>query len=570
MANSVTNLTTLKINYLTAEQYAAAIAGGQINENELYMTPAAQGTTNVTVTDTLATGTKIATITVDDTDYDIYAPSQVVESDPVFAASVAASITSTDIANWNAKISDDKTWNGVTLSKSTTSSRGTYYIPVLSSTTGTAAYLYTATSAPTANAIVKYDNNKYLTSTTPTAGDNSTKVATTAFVTAAIPDSTSDLTNDSHFITLTDVANAGYITEADIPEGAARSSAIPLPDAGTGSAGTSNAFARGDHVHPVSGISLVEGDNITLTESSTSLTIAATVPDVSDFITGGTVSQPTFTGSSSNVTITATASNSGNYTPQGSISGMTFSGNALTSTGKFTPAGSISVSKSGAQYTVSKASSGTATYTPEGTVSQPTFSGTRGSVSVSGKPTGSVTIGTGTGTANYTPAGTVTVTPSTTTVNSITAVGTLPALTFAINGTDEHQLDISWSAGTLPTKGSNTTVATGIQSAGFSGTGVQLTGSFSGTNFTSTGTFTPRGTVSQPSFTGTGARLLTASISTATGSGSFTGTEGNVSVSGTPTGNITGGTFTGTKVQLSGTTTAAGTVSQPTFTGTKN
>ena len=54
----------------------------------------------------------------------------------------------------------------------------------------------------------------------------------------AIPKKTSDLTNDS-----------GFITGADIPEGAAASSATPKMD-GTAAAGTSNAFARGDHVHP--------------------------------------------------------------------------------------------------------------------------------------------------------------------------------------------------------------------------------------------------------------------------------------------------------------------------------
>lgn len=53
-----------------------------------------------------------------------------------------------------------------------------------------------------------------------------------------IPTKTSDLTNDS-----------GYITTSDIPPGAAASSAAPLMD-GTAAAGSSNAFARGDHVHP--------------------------------------------------------------------------------------------------------------------------------------------------------------------------------------------------------------------------------------------------------------------------------------------------------------------------------
>lgn len=49
---------------------------------------------------------------------------------------------------------------------------------------------------------------------------------------------TSDLINDS-----------GYITTADIPEGAAASTTTPLMD-GTAATGTELAFARGDHRHP--------------------------------------------------------------------------------------------------------------------------------------------------------------------------------------------------------------------------------------------------------------------------------------------------------------------------------
>lgn len=82
-----------------------------------------------------------------------------------------------------------------------------------------------------------------------------------------------------------------------------------------------------------------------------------------------------------------------------------------------------------------------ATYTPAGSVSQPTFTGT------------SLTS-----TGNFTPAGSVSVTPSTTNVNSITAVGTLPLWTATVAN---ENLTISWDAGTLPTKGSNTSVVTG-------------------------------------------------------------------------------------------------------------
>lgn len=53
-----------------------------------------------------------------------------------------------------------------------------------------------------------------------------------------IPSKTSQLTNDS-----------GFITGADVPEGAAASTTAPKMD-GTAAVGTEMAFARGDHVHP--------------------------------------------------------------------------------------------------------------------------------------------------------------------------------------------------------------------------------------------------------------------------------------------------------------------------------
>lgn len=140
------------------------------------------------------------------------------------------------------------------------------------------------------------------------------------------------------------------------------------------------------------------------------------------------------------------------------------------------------------------------------TVTQGTFSGsftgTQKQVSVSGTPSGSVTISKGTGTANYTPEGTVstptiTVTPSTTTVYSITDVGSLPTLTTTVAN---EILTIGFARGSLPTKGSGTSVVNGITSATstqptFTGTGAELKGSFSGSSMTSTGNFTPEGSI---------------------------------------------------------------------------
>ena len=62
--------------------------------------------------------------------------------------------------------------------------------------------------------------------------------ATKKYVDDSIPTSTSQLTNDS-----------GYITSSDIPEGAAASTTSPKMD-GIATVGTETAFARGDHIHP--------------------------------------------------------------------------------------------------------------------------------------------------------------------------------------------------------------------------------------------------------------------------------------------------------------------------------
>lgn len=55
---------------------------------------------------------------------------------------------------------------------------------------------------------------------------------------SALPTKLSQLTNDS-----------GFITSADVPEGASASTTVPKMD-GTAAAGSENAFARGDHIHP--------------------------------------------------------------------------------------------------------------------------------------------------------------------------------------------------------------------------------------------------------------------------------------------------------------------------------
>lgn len=275
------------------------------------------------------------------------------ETDPIFSASAAAEITSTDISNWNAKVSDTGKWNDVGLNKSSTIINSDIYIPYLVNTTSTTASLVAAVADTTGNnaakKIAKYNNSGYLVSTTPSANDNSTKVATTAYVDAAIPTvptTVSSFTNDAGYLTSSDIASvmkykgtksttsalpssgnttgdvwhvtadgsewawdgstwqelgtavdlsgyvqtsrtinskaltsnitltasdvgalpsttsiptktsdltndSGYLTSADIPEGASAYTGTISAVGTTASSGTNNGFARGDHVHNI-------------------------------------------------------------------------------------------------------------------------------------------------------------------------------------------------------------------------------------------------------------------------------------------------------------------------------
>lgn len=73
---------------------------------------------------------------------------------------------------------------------------------------------------------------------------------------ATVPTKVSQLTNDSGFITL-----------SQVPKGAAASSTVPKMD-GTSAVGTETAFARGDHVHPTDTTRLAtngDGSQVTVT-----------------------------------------------------------------------------------------------------------------------------------------------------------------------------------------------------------------------------------------------------------------------------------------------------------------
>lgn len=301
----------------------------------------------------------------------------------------------------------------------------------------------------------------------------------------------------------------------------------------------------------------------------------------------GTVSQPIFSGTAATI--------SASYTPAGSVSKPTFNGTAATISASYTPTGSVTVSSTGTTNKTAtvNTTTGTATYTPGGTVSQPTFSGTPATLSTS---LGTVDSASFSGTPatisiskSYTPGGTVGIPTisvdtagTTTTVNSITDVGSLPDFDATVTS---EVLTFSWSAGTLPTKGANTTVKTGdalytSSRPSFTGTAATISASAS---YTPAGTvsvtktnkdieieYEPAGTISQPNFSGTGVRLVTGNIAVPNAfGGTFSGTAATISTEYTPEGSVSQPIFSGTAATISSAYTPGGTVSQPTFNGTQ-
>lgn len=208
------------------------------------------------------------------------------ETDPVYSASAAAGITSTDIANWNGKVSDDKTWNGVSLDKSLASmSNNSCRIPFTWDTNGeTSARMMKANKTPAASNIALYDDNSYLNSTTPTTGDSSTKVATTAFVQGELPTKVSDLTNDSGF-----TSNVGTVTSVGLSNannGGLSINGSPITSSGSITVGHSNVLSSAQTTQAVYPIKIDKNGHIS--EYGNAVSIPTKVSDLtndSGFIT---------------------------------------------------------------------------------------------------------------------------------------------------------------------------------------------------------------------------------------------------------------------------------------------
>ena len=265
---------------------------------------------------------------------------------------------------------------------------------------------------------------------------------------------------------------------------------------------TTTALVEGSTTNPI----VINGENVTAKAGDW----AILSDNKKEFIFNGTAWQE-FGDMSDLGSLAYKNSASGTVTDYVTGGSGSFTGTAATL--KITPAGSVSLTNTNQSTTVSKASSGTATYTPEGSNASSSVSG-----SCSVIATGSVS----------TPTISVKTAGTTTTVNSITDVGTLPSATMPTYTVSNEVLTItagSFSAGTLPTKGANTTVKT--SDAAYESSQPTFTGS------AATGTIS--GTAAAQTFTGTGARLVTGNISVPS-SASFSGTEGSISY--TPAGSV--------------------------------
>lgn len=302
-------------------------------------------------------------------------------------------------------------------------------------------------------------------------------------------------------------------------------------------------FAKSSHTHSVTAAGTVGSRSIT--------------PE-------GTVSQPTFKGTAAEHTHTFSGHEEHTFsgTPVQLVG--TFTGEVANVTGNYTPAGSIT------DTTITPAGSVTVTTVAPGTGDTPDFYSATGTTAAAGKhkhtgsvsstytPAGNVAISiAASGTANYTPAGTITEasghTHEVTVSTDYTPAGSISG------GGHTHTVSASGKftpAGSITTP---TTGGVGHTHSVTSGTAKAVTG-ISGTL---RGTIENTDTLVLAHTITTTTKDFVNSVGAATGSTAlgFSGTEGNVSVSGSAESSAPGTlTFAGTKATISATatTTSAG------------
>lgn len=157
------------------------------------------------------------------------------------------------------------------------------------------------------------------------------------------------------------------VSKSYTPAGTINTPTISLKTAGSAGTAITGTSVSNEVLSFTTG-SFKNGDAAYQSNALTFTGTAATITSTGTYTPAGTVSKPTFTGTAATITST------GSYTPAGTVSQPTFTG-----TGKrlvlqdYTPAGTNSAPAfTGTAATITS----TGNFTPSGTVSQPTFTGT--------------------------------------------------------------------------------------------------------------------------------------------------------------------------------------------------
>lgn len=328
--STTTDLSTLKINYLTQTQYDEAKRQGIVNENELYLTPATgSGVTDVEVDGVSVVSGGVAEITmptvptkVSDLTNDSGYITGYTETDPTVPSWAKASSKPSYTASEVGAVPTSRTINGKALSSNITLSASDVSALPSSTAIPTITDTYSGTSSNgMSGKAVKSAIDALDGSVTGTAGSSKTLTAfsqTDGKVSAtfgnisitksqvsdfpSIPSKTSDLTNDSGYIT-------GY-TETDPVFSASAASGITSSDISNWNgksdfSGSYNDLADKPTIPTVNNATLTIQKNGTTVKTftanaSSNVTANITVPTkVSDltndsgFITGYTETDPT-------------------------------------------------------------------------------------------------------------------------------------------------------------------------------------------------------------------------------------------------------------------------------------
>ena len=198
------------------------------------------------------------------------------ETDPVFSASAAAGITSSDITNWNGKTSNTGTITSVKMNGSTISSSGEADL-------GTVITSHQDISGKANASEMSVSTSGDQTTITLKSGTSATVINSHQSLTNYVQKSNTAglLKNDGTVDTSTYLTSAP-VTSVNNQTGAvsltipSASTATPQMD-GTGAAGSASTYAKGDHVHPTD---TTREARVTTVNHGTSDTTFALTPNV--------------------------------------------------------------------------------------------------------------------------------------------------------------------------------------------------------------------------------------------------------------------------------------------------